>query len=163
MNIVMIALWLHTLSMIIVLGGYIFLAIFWWPIIKRLDDTRTQLRLLGQTMRRFFPSVLVGLTIQITTGGLYLLPAAYRAFGAGDEAALAHFHLLLIYKLTAVFLVMLLVPMQLFGIGFRITRMDAGIYPFDAQLFYRTAQRMQIVSYVIIVLLTVVVLISSTF
>jgi uncharacterized membrane protein len=163
MDIVMIALWLHTLSMIIVLGGYIFFAIFWWPIIKRLDDTRTQLHLLGQTMRRFFPSVLVGLTILVTTGGLYLLPPAYRAFGAGDEAALAHFHLLLIYKLAAVFLVMLLVPMQLFGMGFRITRMDAGIYPFDAQLFHRTAQRIQIISYVIIVLLIVVVLISSTF
>ena len=159
----MIALWLHTFSMIVVLGGYIFLAIFWWPIIKRLDDTRTQLHLLGQTMRRFFPTVLIGLTIQITTGGLYLLPPIYRTFGAGDETALAHFHLLLIYKLSAVFLVMLLVPMQLFGMGFRITRMDAGIYPFDAQLFHRIAQRMQVVSYAIIVLLTFAALASSAF
>jgi uncharacterized membrane protein len=163
MDIIMITLWLHTFSTIIVLGGYIFLAIFWWPIIKRLDDTRIQLHLLGQTMRRFFPTVLVGLTIQITTGGLYLLPPIYRAFGAGDETALAHFHLLLIYKLAAVFFVMLLVPMQLFGMGFRITRMDAGIYPFDAELFHRIAQRMQIVSYVIILLLAFVVIVSSVF
>lgn len=157
----MIALWLHTLSMIVVLGGYIFLAFFYWPVLKRLHDPRTQLRLLGQTMRRFFPTVLVGLTIQITTGGLYLLPPAYRAFGAGDESALAHFHLLLIYKLAAIFFVMLLVPMQLFGMGFRITRMDAGVHPFDVQLFQRLAQRIQIVSYVIIVLLTFVVIVSG--
>jgi uncharacterized membrane protein len=157
----MIALWLHTLSRIVVLGGYMFLSFFCWPVLKRMDDTRTQLRILGQTMRRFFPTVLVGLSIQITTGGLYLLPPFYRAFGAGDESALAHFHLLLIYKLAAVFFVMLLVPMQLFGIGFRITRMDAGIHPFDAQLFHRLAQRMQIISYVIIALLTFVVIVSS--
>ncbi|MEE8301344.1 MAG: hypothetical protein V3S24_02805 [Candidatus Tectomicrobia bacterium] len=157
----MIALWLHILSLALVLGGYIFLSIFWWPVLKRTDDTRIQLHLLGRTMRRFFPIVVVALTVQVITGGLYLLPPAYRVFGAGDEAALAHFHLLLLIKLIAVFFVMILVPMQLFGMGTRITRMDAGIYPFDPQLFYRIVQRMQIVSYLIIMLLTLAVILST--
>jgi hypothetical protein len=67
----------------------------------------------------------------------------------------------LICKLAAVFLVLLLVPMQLFGMAFRLTRMDAGIYPFDPKVFRRVVQRMQVVSYLIIVLLTCVVVLST--
>ena len=58
-------------------------------------------------------------------------------------------------KLAAVFLIMILVPMQLFGMAFRLTRMDAGIYPYDAHIVQRVGQRMQVVSYLIIILLTV--------
>jgi hypothetical protein len=50
--------------------------------------------------------------------------------------------------------------MQLFGMAFRLTRMDAGIHPFDPVLFARLSARMQTVSYVIIVLLSLTVLIS---
>ncbi len=159
---VTVALWIHILSMVVVLGGYIFLSLFWWPVLRQATtDERLQVRLLGRTLRRFFPVVVLALTLQIVTGGLYLLPPAYRAFGTGDEAALAGFHLLLIYKLLAVFLVMILVPMQLFGTGFRLTRMDAGIYPFDAQVFRRLMRRLQMVSYVIICLLTLAVVLST--
>ena len=157
-----VALWLHILATIFVLGGYMFLSIFWWPVLSRAtEDVRLQLRLLGRTLRRFFPMVVLALTVQVLTGGLYLLPPAYRAFGAGDEAALATFHLLLIVKLTAVFLVLLLVPMQLFGMATRLTRMDAGIYPFELHTFQRLTRRLQVVSYVIIVLLTLVVVLST--
>jgi hypothetical protein len=75
--------------------------------------------------------------------------------------ALASFHRLLLIKLVAVFLVLLLVPMQLFGMAFRLTRMDAGIYPYDPQVVTRVSQRMQVISYSIIVLLTLVVLVST--
>jgi hypothetical protein len=51
--------------------------------------------------------------------------------------------------------------MQLFGLAFRLTRMDAGIYPFDPQVTARLGRRMQIVSYLIIVLLTGVVILST--
>lgn len=156
-----VSLWLHILSAVVVLGGYIFLALFWWPVLERtLEDTRLQLRLLGQTLRRFFTVVVLALTVQVITGGLYLLTPAYRAFGAGDEAALATFHGLLMIKLAVVFLVLILVPMQLFGMAYRLTRMDAGIYPFDLTVFKRIAQRLQTVSYVIIALLTVAVILS---
>lgn len=162
MHIITMALWLHILSMVAVLGGYMFLTIFWWPILRRaIEDTRLQLHLLGQTLRRFFTVVVLALTVQVLTGGLYLLPPLYRTFGAGDEAALATFHLLLIVKLAAVFCVLILVPMQLFGMAYRLTRMDAGIYPFDPQVFRRVAQRLQIVSYVIIALLSLVVVLST--
>jgi uncharacterized membrane protein len=162
MSITTVALWLHILAMVVVLGGYIFLSLFWWPVLKRATtDTRLQVRLLGQTLRRFFPIVVLALMFQVVTGGLYLLPPAYGAFGAGDEAALATFHVLLMCKLAAVFLVLLLVPMQLFGMAFRLTRMDAGIYPFDPEVFRRVVQRMQVVSYLIIVLLTCVVCLST--
>jgi hypothetical protein len=50
--------------------------------------------------------------------------------------------------------------MQLFGMAFRLTRMDAGIHPFDPALFARLSVRMQTVSYVIIVLLSLAVLMS---
>jgi hypothetical protein len=53
------------------------------------------------------------------------------------------------------------VPMQLFGMAFRLTRMDAGIYPYDAHIVQRVSQRMQAVSYLIIFLLTLVVVLSS--
>lgn len=148
------------LCTIIVLGGYIFLAVFWWPVVQRtLTDVQLQVRLLGQTLRRFFTVAILAFMLQIMTGGLYMLPAAYRTFGAG--AALDTFHRLLFIKLVMVFLVLFLVPMQLFGMTFRLTRMDAGIYPFDAQVVARIGRRMQIVSYCIIVLLTLVVLIST--
>jgi uncharacterized membrane protein len=157
-----IALWVHILAMVIVLGGYIFLGMFWWPVLTRTGiDVRLQVRLLGQTLRRFFTTVVLALMLQVLTGGLYLLPPAYRAFGAGDEAALATFHLLLLLKLVAVFLVLILVPVQLFGMAFRLTRMDAGIAPLDPQLVGRTERRMQIVSYLIIALLTCVVVLST--
>ena len=63
-------------------------------------------------------------------------------------------------KLAAVFLVLLLVPMQLFGLASRLTRMDAGILPFDPELYARLTKRMQIVSYVLITLLTLATIIS---
>lgn len=157
-----VALWLHILATMLVLGGYIFLSIFWWPVLQSAtEDVRLQLRLLGRTLRRFFPIVVLALTVQVLTGGLCLLPPAYRAFRAGDEAALATFHLLLIVKLAAAFLVLLLVPMQLFGMATRLTRMDAGIYPFEQYTFQRLTQRLQVVSYVIIGLLTLVVILST--
>ena len=97
----------------------------------------------------------------ILTGGLYLLPPAYRAFGAGDEPALAAFHLTLIIKLASVFVVALLVPMQLFGMAFRITRMDAGIFPLDGDVVQRVTARMQAVSWLIIALLVLTVVLST--
>ncbi len=161
MSITAVALWFHVLAMIVVLGGYTFLSVFWWPVLRRAtDDARLQVRLFGRTLRRFFPVVVVALMIQVVTGGLYLLPPAYRAFGAGDEAALAAFHLRLIIKLVIVFVVLLLVPMQLFGMAARLTRMDAGVYPFDRQTFERIVQRLQVVSYLIIGLLAVAVILS---
>lgn len=157
-----VALWVHILSMVFVLGGYTFLSLFWWPVLRdTIDDPRLQARLFGRTIRRFFPLVVLALTLEVLTGGLYLLPPAYRAFGAGDEAALASFHLALTLKLAAAFLVLLLVPMQLFGMGSRITRMDAGVYPFDPQLFERLVRRLQMTSYLIIGLLVLVVVLST--
>jgi len=103
--------------------------------------------------------VVLALTLELMTGGLYLLPRA-RMARAGSEAALATFYTVLGMKLAAVFLVMLLVPMQLFGMAFRLTRMDAGIYPYDASVVQRVSQRMQTVSYLIIALLTLVVVLS---
>ena len=130
MSVRIVALWIHMLSMVIVLGGYIFLSIFWWPVVGRtVEDVRLQVRLLGHTLRRFFTVVVLALTVLVLTGGLYLLPPAYRAFGVGDEARLATFHLVLLWKLGAVFVVLVLVPMQLFGMAFRLTRMDAGSMP----------------------------------
>lgn len=154
--------WIHILTMVLVLGGYIFLSFFWWPVIKRSNiDVRTQIHLVSQTLRRFFTVVVLALTLQLMTGGLYLLPTAYRAFGGGQELALAYFHKFLIIKLVAVFVVLLLVPMQLFGMAFRLTRMDAGILELDAGLFARITQRMQVVSYVLIALLSFVVIVST--
>jgi hypothetical protein len=112
-------------------------------------------------LRRFFTTVVLALTVQLLTGGLYLLPPAYRTFGAGQEFALVSFHKWLIIKLIAVFIILLLVPMQLFGMAFRLTRMDAGILEVDADLVARITQRMQAVSYVLVVLLTLVVVVST--
>ena len=103
--------------------------------------------------------VVWALTLELMTGGLYLLPVA-RTARAGSELALGTFYTVLGIKLAAVFLVMLLVPMQLFGMAFRLTRMDAGIYPYDVQVVQRVSQRMQTVSYLIIALLTLVVVLS---
>ena len=162
MSVRIVALWIHILSMVIVLGGYIFLSLFWWPVVGRaIEDVRLQVRLLGQTLRRFFTVVVLALTVLVLTGGLYLLPPAYRAFGVGDETRLATFHLVLLWKLGAVFVVLVLVPMQLFGMAFRLTRMDAGIYAFDPQLVARLSRRMQMVSYLIILLLAGVVILST--
>jgi uncharacterized membrane protein len=162
MSVHMVSHWIHILTMVVVLGGYIFLAVFLWPVLTRATgDVRIQVRVVGQTLRRFFTTVVLALTIQVLTGGLYLLPPAYRAFGMGNEAALAHFHLLLLLKLVAVFLVLILVPMQLFGMAFRLTRMDAGIYPLDPQVVARIGKRMQVVSYLIIALLTFAVVLST--
>ena len=82
-------------------------------------------------------------------------------FRSGSAPALATFYTVLGIKLAAVFLVMLLVPMQLFGMAFRLTRMDAGIYPYDVHVVQRVSQRMQTVSYLIIALLTLVVVLST--
>ncbi|MBM3224229.1 MAG: hypothetical protein FJZ47_10550 [Candidatus Tectomicrobia bacterium] len=151
---------LHTLTMVVVLGGYIFLSLFWWPVLQRtLTDGPVLLRCLSQTLRRFFTVVLLALTLALMTGGLYLLPDA-RLMRASSEAALNDFYIVLGLKLAAVFLVMLLVPMQLFGMAFRLTRMDAGIYPYDATVVQRVSQRMQTVSYLIIILLTLVLILS---
>jgi uncharacterized membrane protein len=151
---------IHILAMVVVLGGYIFLTLFWWPVLRQtIPDGPLYVRCLGQTLRRFFTVVLLALTLALMTGGLYLLPAA-RAARAGSDIALTAFYTLLGVKLAAVFLVMLLVPMQLFGMAFRLTRMDAGIYPYDAGLVQRLSQRMQVVSSLIIGLLTLVVVLS---
>ena len=151
---------LHILAMVVVLGGYVFLSVFWWPVLRRaIPDVHVQVRCLGQTLRRFFTVVLLALTLELMTGGLYLLPLA-RTARAGSDAALATFYTVLGIKLAVVFLLMLLVPMQLFGMAFRLTRMDAGIYPYDADVVQRVGQRMQTVSYLIIALLTLVVVLS---
>ena len=151
---------LHILAMVVVLGGYIFLSVFWWPVLRRATaDIHVQIRCLGQTLQRFFTVVLLALTLELMTGGLYLLPEA-RVARASSEIALTTFYTVLGIKLAAVFFVMLLVPMQLFGMAFRLTRMDAGIYPYDASVVQRVSQRMQTVSYLIIVLLTLVVVLS---
>jgi hypothetical protein len=92
---------------------------------------------------------------------LYLLPPAYNVFGATNDGALATFHRVLLLKLVAAFLVLVLVPMQLFGMAFRLTRMDAGIYPLDPQVVARIGQRLQAVSVVITALLTLAVLLST--
>ena len=152
---------LHILTMVIVLGGYLFLSVFWWPVLQRtLTDVAIQVRCLSQTLRRFFTVVLLALTLELMTGGLYLLPAA-RTARASSASALATFYLVLGIKLAAVFLILILVPMQLFGMAFRLTRMDAGIYLYDTSIVQRVSQRMQIVSYLIILLLTLVVVLSS--
>jgi uncharacterized membrane protein len=162
MEIISIIRWIHILTMVVLLGGYLFLWVFWWPVVRRAtDEVRLQVRLVSLTLRRFFTAVVLALTVQILTGGLYLLPHAYRSFGSGDEMALAAFHYWLIWKLVAVFLVIFLVPMQLFGMAFRITRMDAGIHTFNPDLFARIMQRMQVVSYVLIALLTFTVIVST--
>ncbi len=154
--------WIHILSMIVVLGGYIFLTAFWLPVIRRsTEDVRIRVHFLARTLRPFFTAVVLALMLLIMTGGLYLLPPAYRAFGAGDELALASFHLVLILKLASVFVVAFLVPMQLFSMAFRLTRMDAGIYPMDAEVVDRVTGRMQAVSYLIIALLVVIVVLST--
>jgi len=151
---------LHILAMVVVLGGYIFLSVFWWPVLQRtLADVQVHVRCLSQTLRRFFTVVLLALTLELMTGGLYLLPVA-RTARAGSELALGTFYTVLGIKLAAVFLVMLLVPMQLFGMAFRLTRMDAGNYPYDVHVVQRVSQRMQTVSYLIIALLTLVVVLS---
>jgi uncharacterized membrane protein len=152
---------LHILTMVIVLGGYLFLSLFWWPVLQRtLTDVAVQVRCLSQTLRRFFTVMLLALTLELLTGGLYLLPAA-RTARAGSAAVLSTFYLVLGCKLAAVFVILILVPMQLFGMAFRLTRMDAGIYPYDSQIVQRVSQRMQTVSYLIIFLLTLVVVLSS--
>ena len=152
---------LHILTMVIVLGGYLFLSVFWWPVLQRtLTDVAIQVRCLSQTLRRFFTVVLLALTLELLTGGLYLLPAA-RTARASSASALATFYLVLGIKLAAVFLILILVPMQLFSMAFRLTRMDAGIYPYDTSIVQRVSQRMQVVSYLIILLLILVVVLSS--
>ena len=84
--------WIHILSMIVVLGGYIFLTAFWLPVIRRsTEDVRIRVHFLARTLRPFFTAVVLALMLLIMTGGLYLLPPAYRAFGAGDELALRRF------------------------------------------------------------------------
>ena len=151
---------LHILALVVVLGGYIFLSVFWWPVLQRtLTDVQVQVRCLSQTLRRFFTVVLLALTLELMTGGLYLLPVA-RSARAGNEPALSTFYTVLGIKLAAVLLILLLVPMQLFGMAFRLTRMDAGVYPYDADVVQRVSQRMQTVSYLIIALLTFVVVLS---
>jgi uncharacterized membrane protein len=146
--------------MVVVLGGYIFLSFFLLPVLQRtLMDVQSYVRCLGQTLRRFFTVVLLALTLELMTGGLYLLPML-RLGRASSAELLNAFYLVLGIKLIAVFLVMLLVPMQLFSMAFRLTRMDAGIYPYDADVVQRVTRRMQTVSYLIIALLTLVVVLS---
>ncbi len=151
---------LHLLTMVVLLGGYVFLSFFLLPVLQRtLMDVQSYVRCLGQTLRRFFTVVLLALTLELMTGGLALLPMARLARQASPEA-LSTFYILMSLKLAAVLLVMLLVPMQLFSIAFRLTRMDAGIYPYDADVVQRVTRRMQHVSYMIIGLLTLVVVLS---
>ena len=45
--------------------------------------------------------------------------------------------------------------------AFRLTRMDAGIYPLDAEVVERVTGRMQVVSYLIIALLVLTVVVST--
>ncbi|GIX47567.1 MAG: hypothetical protein KatS3mg131_1778 [Candidatus Tectimicrobiota bacterium] len=152
--------WLHLLAMVVVLGGYLFLSFFLWPTLRELDaEVRLQVRLLGRLLRRFFTVVVVALMVEILTGGLYLLPATVAA-GQGS-GALAAFYRLLLVKLGLVFVALLLVPLQLFGLGFRLTRMDAGVAPFDAAAAQRVMRRLQGVSLLIAALLTAVVLLST--
>lgn len=149
----------HILSMVVVLGGYIFLSFFWWPVLRHATaDIRVQVHYIGQTLRRFFTAVLLALTIALMTGGLYLLPVMRQV---SDSARLPTFYTVLGIKLAAVFLVMILVPMQLFGMAFRLTRMDAGIYPYDAEIVQRVGKRLHTVSYCIIFLLTGVLVLST--
>ena len=151
---------LHILTMVIVLGGYLFLSVFWWPVCPALYGRPRRSPYVSQTLRINLPVVLLALTLALMTGGLYLLPVA-RAARANSESALATFYLVLGIKLAAVFLILILVPMQLFGMAFRLTRMDACVYPYDAHIVQRVSQRMQVVSYLIILLLTLVVVLSS--
>ena len=51
--------------------------------------------------------------------------------------------------------------MQLFGMAFRLTRMDAGIYPLDAEVVDRVTGRLQVVSCLIIALLVLTVVLST--
>src|SRR5262245_1725832 len=122
---------LHMLMVVIVLGGYLFLSVFWWPVLQRtLTDVAVQVRCLSQTLRRFFTVVLLALTLELMTGGLYLLPAA-RTARASSESALAAFYLVLGIKLAAVFLILILVSMQLFVMTFRLMRMAVGIFSYS--------------------------------
>ena len=60
MSFVRVVLWLHVLTMTVVLGGYIFLSCFWWPVLKRAtEDAQLQLRIVAQTLRRFFTTVVL--------------------------------------------------------------------------------------------------------
>src|SRR4029434_10036881 len=125
---------LHILTMVIVLGGYLFLSVFWWPVLQRtLTDVAVQVRCLSHTLRRFFTVVLLALTLELLTGGLYLLPAA-RTARASSASVLSTFYLVLGLEFAAVIVIVILVPMQLFGMAFRLTRMDAGIYPYDTYI-----------------------------
>src|SRR5262252_8962107 len=91
---------LHVLAMVVVLGGYVFLSVFWWPVLRRATaDIHIQVRCLGQTLRRFFTVVLLALTLELMTGGLYLLPAA-RTARAGSASALTTFYTVLGFKLA---------------------------------------------------------------
>jgi hypothetical protein len=157
-----VAYWIHLFTMVLVLGGYIFFSAFWWPVLMRLEmDVDLRVHLAAQTLRRFFTAVVLALTLQVLTGGLYLLPPAYRALSTDHALALAAFHRILLWKLAAVFVVLILVPMQLFGMALRLTRMAAGVYPLDAKVVARLGQRMQAVSLLIVGLLTLVVLLST--
>src|ERR671923_1411167 len=92
---------LHILAMVIMLGGYIFLSLFWWPVLQRtLADVQVRVRCLSQTLRRFFTVVLLALTLELLTGGLYLLPVA-RSARASSESVLTTFYLVLGIKLAA--------------------------------------------------------------
>lgn len=151
---------LHLLTTMLVLGGYIFVVFFWWPVLPQaLPEVRLQVRCIGQTLRRFLTTVVLALTLQLLTGGLYLLPPRYQAVGTGE--ALAVFHRLLLYKLIFLFLLLILVPMQLFSIATKLTRIDAGIYPFDEQVVERLRRRFLSVSYCIIALLLIIVILST--
>ena len=161
MSIEVIMRCLHLLAMVVVLGGYIFLSLFLWPALQYVTpDTRLQLRLLGRVLQRFFTVVVLALMVAIITGGLYLLGPAVQAHSAGTATALSAFYRLLLLKLIIVFLVLLLVPVQLFGMTFRLTRMDAGLIPFEADVVRSVCQRLQVLSYLIVLLLTLVVLLS---
>ena len=154
--------WIHVLSMIVVLGGYVFLTAFWLPVIRRSsEDVRVLGALPGAHPAAFLHRRRAGPDAVDPDRRAVPCRRAYRAFGAGDEPALAAFHLALIVKLAAVFVVAFLVPMQLFGMAFRLTRMDAGIYPLDAEVVQRVTGRMQVVSYLIIALLVLTVVVST--
>ena len=61
--------WIHVLSMIVVLGGYVFLTAFWLPVIRRSsEDVRVRVHFLARTLRPFFTAVVLALMLLILTG-----------------------------------------------------------------------------------------------
>ena len=152
--------WIHVLSMIVILGGYIFLAAFWLPVLRRSGEdvrvgcTSWRVRYALLHHRRAGPDApdSDGRPVPAAAG----LPGLWRGRRTGVGGISPHPY----HQAGVGFVVALLVPMQLFGMAFRITRMDAGIYPLDAEAVQRVTGRMQVVSWIIIALLVLTVVLS---